>query len=97
MERGLMGRISLGENKGMLFAFEQEGTYAFWMKLTLIPLDIIFISDDFKIVEIFHAEPCTEEPCRTYQTTEYAKYILEVNANFTAKNGIEVGDFVTIE
>ena len=95
-ERGLMGRERLGENKGMFFAFEHEGTYAFWMKNTLIPLDIIFISGDFKILEIFHAEPCAEEPCKSYQTTKYAKYILEVNGNFTTRNGIDVGDEVII-
>ena len=97
MERGLMFRERLGENKGMFFAFEHEGTYAFWMKNTLIPLDIIFISGDFKIVEIFHAEPCAEEPCKSYQTTKYAKYVLEVNGNFTIRNGIDVGDEVIIK
>lgn len=97
MERGLMFRKHLGENKGMLFSFDADGTYAFWMKNTIIPLDIIFISKDFKIVEIFHAEPCTEEPCKSYQTTAYSKYILEVNANFTTKNGIDVGDEAIIE
>ena len=96
MERGLMFRERLGENKGMFFAFEHEGTYAFWMKNTLIPLDIIFISGDFKILEIFHAEPCAEEPCKSYQTTKYAKYVLEVNGNFTIRNGIDVGDEVII-
>ena len=97
MERGLMGRGHLGEGRGMFFPFDQEGTYSFWMKNTLIPLDIIFISKEFKIVEIFHAEPCHEEPCKSYQTTAYARYILEVNANFTARNGIEAGDFISIE
>jgi len=96
-ERGLMFRERLGENKGMFFAFDADGTYAFWMKNTLIPLDIIFISSDFKILEIFHAEPCEEEPCKSYQTTKYAKYILEVNGNFTTRNGIDVGDEVVIE
>ena len=95
-EMGLMGREHLGENKGMFFAFDAEGTYKFWMKNTLIPLDIIFISKDFKIVEIVYAEPCSEEPCKIYQTASYSKYILEVNGNFTARNGIEVGDKVAI-
>ena len=97
MERGLMGREHLGENKGMFFAFDNDGVYAFWMKNTLIPLDIIFISKDFNIVEIIHAEPCVEEPCKTYKTTEYSRYILEVNGNFTTRNGIEAGNEVVIE
>ena len=74
-ERGLMFREHLGENKGMFFAFDNEGTYAFWMKNTLIPLDIIFISKDLNVVEIIHAEPCEEDPCKTYETTKYAKYV----------------------
>ena len=97
MERGLMFRKHLGENKGMFFTFKDEGTYAFWMKNTLIPLDIIFISKDFKIMEIVRAEPCEEEPCKTYQTASYSKYILEVSGNFTARNGIDIGDTVIIE
>ena len=92
-----MFRKHLNENKGMFFAFDADGTYAFWMKNTLIPLDIIFISSDFKILEIFHAEPCTEEPCKSYQTTKYSKYVLEVNGNFTIRNSIDVGDKVIIE
>src|SRR3989338_4872669 len=96
-EMGLMGREHLGENKGMFFAFDNEGTYAFWMKNTLIPLDIIFISKDLQIVEIIHAEPCAEEPCETYETTEASRYVMEVNGNFTTRNGIDVGDEVIIE
>ena len=96
-EMGLMGREHLGENKGMFFAFDADGTYNFWMKNTLIPLDIIFISKDFKIVEVIHAEPCMEEPCETYKTSEYSRYVLEVNGNFTTRNEIEVGDEVVIE
>src|SRR3989338_4492308 len=96
-ERGLMFREHLGENNGMFFAFDNEGTYAFWMKNTLIPLDIIFISKDFQIAEIIHAEPCEEEPCKTYQTTESARYVLEVNGNFTIRNGIDVGNEVIIK
>ena len=95
-EMGLMFRKHLGENKGMFFAFDADATYNFWMKNTLIPLDIIFISKDFKIVEIVYAEPCSEEPCKIYQTASYSKYILEVNGNFTVRNGIEVGDKVAI-
>ena len=95
-ERGLMFREHLGENKGMFFAFDNEGTYAFWMKNTLIPLDIIFISKDLNIVEIIHAEPCEEDPCKTYETTKYAKYVLEINGNFTTRNSIDVGDEVVI-
>ena len=96
-ERGLMFRKHLNENKGMLFAFDNDATYNFWMKNTLIPLDIIFISKGFQIVEIIHAEPCVEEPCETYKTAEYSRYVLEVNGNFTIRNGIKAGNDAIIE
>ena len=96
-ERGLMFRKHLDENAGMLFTFNDDSSYSFWMKNTLIPLDIIFLSKDFVIVEIIHAEPCKEEPCETYSTEKYSRYILEVNGNFTIKNDIKVGDKITIE
>ena len=96
-ERGLMFRESLKENSGMFFTFDNDATFNFWMKNTLIPLDIIFLSKDFVIVEIIHAEPCKEEPCETYSTEKYSRYILEVNGNFTANNNIEVGDRIIRE
>lgn len=91
-ERGLQFRKHLDENSGMLFSFNVDASYSFWMKNTLIPLDIIFISKDFDIVEIIHAEPCEEEPCEKYDTEKYSRYILEVNSNFTTNNNIKVGD-----
>ena len=96
-EKGLMFRESLKENSGMFFNFDTDATFNFWMKNTLIPLDIIFISKYFNIVEIIHAEPCTEEPCESYKTTEMSRYVLEVNQNFTLKNNIEVGDKIIVE
>ena len=96
-ERGLMFRESLKENSGMFFTFDNDATFNFWMKNTLIPLDIIFISNDLNIVDIVHAEPCTEEPCKSYKTSKPARYVLEVNGNFTTKNNIEVGDKIIIK
>jgi len=96
-ERGLMFRESLKENSGMFFPFDEDATYNFWMKNTLIPLDIIFISKDFKIVEIIHAEPCEEEPCKSYKTSQYSRYVLEVNGGFTTRNNIVVGNKIAIK
>ena len=96
-ERGLMFRESLKENSGMFFPFDADATYNFWMKNTLIPLDIIFISKDFKIVEIIHAEPCEEEPCESYKTSQYSRYVLEVNGGFTTRNNIAVGNKIAIK
>lgn len=92
--KGLMYRTSLDENKGMLFVFEEENFYVFWMKNTLIPLDMIWIGDDKAIVDITTAEPCEKEPCQEYMPEDIAKYVLEVNKGFAERNGIKVGDKV---
>ena len=93
---GLMFREFLGENSGMLFIFDDETTRSFWMKNTLVPLDIIFISKDFEIVDIKYAEPCKENPCISYVSKGPAEYVLEVNGNFTIKNNIKIGDKIII-
>lgn len=94
--KGLMFREKLNENDGMLFVFDDESYLAFWMKNTLIPLDIIFIDENYGIVDIKNAVPCKEDPCALYKSLKPAKYVLEVNTNFTAKNKIKVGDKVII-
>ena len=94
--KGLMFREKLEENNGMIFIFEQENEIAFWMKNTLIPLDIIFIGKDFKIVDIKNAVPCKQDPCQLYKPQKSAQYVLEVNSGFAEKNGIKVNDEVEI-
>ena len=91
-ENGLMFREHLNENSGMLFMFENEEQQTFWMKNTLIPLDIIFIDNAFKIIDIKYAIPCDKDPCRLYESTKPAKYVLEMNGNFTSLNNIKIGD-----
>lgn len=88
---GLMFRESLGENEGMLFVFPDSATRSFWMKNTLIPLDIIFIAENMTIVKVYHATPCSSDPCRLYSSEKPVKYVLEVNANLTANYGIGEG------
>ena len=93
---GLMFRERLGENDGMLFVFEDSDFRTFWMKNTLIPLDIIFISENFRIINIEEAEPCKEGRCEIYSSMDKAKYVLEVNKEFTEKKNISEGDLVNI-
>lgn len=95
--RGLMFREFLGEKAGMLFIFEDEKERAFWMKNTLIPLDIIFISENLEIVDIECAVPCREDPCESYVSDGQVMYVLEVNGNFTVKKEIKAGDTVRIQ
>jgi len=93
---GLMLRESLDESDGMLFIFDDEEIRNFWMKNTLIPLDMIFISKNLDIVDIKYAVPCENDPCISYVSIEPAKYALEVNGNFTMKNDISIGDRISI-
>jgi len=93
---GLMNRESLGENNGMLFIFETEQALSFWMKNTLIPLDIIFINEEKEIVDIQTMIPCESDTCPLYNSKEPALYALEVNSGFSESRGVKVGDTIQI-
>lgn len=95
--RGLMFRKSLGANEGMLFVFTAASVQNFWMKNTLIPLDMVFIAENRTIVKIHHAVPCTSDPCQLYSSERPAKYVLEVDAGFAANNYINEGSKVTFQ
>jgi uncharacterized membrane protein (UPF0127 family) len=91
--RGLQFRNSLSENQGMLFVFDHEDQYAFWMKDTLIPLDIIWLDYSKKVVYIEeNAKPCKIAPCPSYRPSANALYVLEVNAGYAQKIGLKKGD-----
>ncbi|NOQ68173.1 hypothetical protein GQ568_01910 [Patescibacteria group bacterium] len=96
-EIGLMNRKFLALDSGMLFVFEKEGVYKFWMKNTLIPLDIIWIDKNRKIIFIKeNASPCKIDICETFGPNEKAKYILEINGGVAEKMGLGVGDLIKI-
>src|SRR3989344_4316807 len=98
LSKGLMFRESLDENSGMLFIFSEENFYNFWMKNTLIPLDIIWINSDKKIIFIErNVQPCLEEICETYSSGEKALYVLEINAGIAEEIGLEIGDELNIK
>jgi len=91
-QQGLMYRDSLGENAGMLFIMPSEQIQNFWMKNTKIPLDIIFIFSDWKIAGIIeNTKPYSEENVSIDKPT---RFVLEVNAGFCKKHGIQAGDKV---
>jgi len=89
--KGLMFRRELDENKGMLFVFNKESLRSFWMKNTLIPLDIIWLSQDFVVVDVLTAEPCRSENCSSYSPSGSAQYVLEINAGLAKKYSIGQG------
>lgn len=95
LAQGLMGRVRLEENKGMLFVFPEDILLTFWMKETLIPLDIIFVSKEHEIIDVIsNAPPCKASPCSIYSSTAKGRYAIEVNAGFAGLNLIKVGDKV---
>ncbi len=96
MAKGLMYKEHLDDDAGMLFVFDKAGIHSFWMKNTLIPLDMIFIDSDNKIVDIMTAEPCEKASCKSYSPKTDSKYVLEVNAGFAEKHNIEIGDEVML-
>jgi len=93
-QRGLMFRDSLAQNSGMIFIFDQEGNYPFWMKNTKIPLDIIYFDSDWKVVGILEdMEPMSRA---SRGIGKPARYVLEINAGLAKKEGLNIGDVGTL-
>ncbi len=95
---GLMYRDSLAEDRGMLFPFDADGTFWFWMKDTLMPLDIVWLDATGKVVEIrAAAAPCRSDPCPRYTNTQKARAVLLVNAGYSRSHGIAPGAVLRFE
>lgn len=91
--RGLMFREQLGSDQGMLFVFKEEGFHSFWMKNTLIPLDILWLDKDKRIVHIEKdVPPCPDEPCPSYSPRVPALYVLEMKAGSVEERGLNLFD-----
>jgi len=93
--RGMMFRDSLPADRGMLFVHPKEDKYQFWMYQTKIPLDMIWMDRNHRIVEIAaDVQPCKAakaSDCPHYGGHEPATFVLEVNAGGAAKNNLQVG------
>ncbi|MES1204904.1 MAG: DUF192 domain-containing protein [Pseudomonadota bacterium] len=93
--RGLMYRNHLDPDAGMLFIFEHDGPMTFWMKNTFIPLDMIFISHDRRIVGIVeNATPETETPRRVEGNS---RYVLEIGGGLSRRFGVLAGSTVDFQ
>ena len=93
-ERGLMFRKELADGHGMLFFFDEEGEHSFWMKDTLIPLDLIFVDTAGRVTGIVaRARPLTLEP----RSGGPSRLVLEVPGGWAAANGVKVGDRMRVE
>ena len=84
--KGLQGVKEMKDNEGMLFIFDSPQTVQFWMKDTEIPLDIIFIDEDYTVISIYKGKPNSE----TIVEEDNVNYVLELNQNSGVKEGDEI-------
>lgn len=91
-QRGLMYRKQLDPNAGMLFIFDASEQHTFWMHNTLVPLDMLFITPDWHVLGIVeNATPLTDSP---RAVPGQSQYVLEVNAGFSRRHGLQAGTSV---
>jgi uncharacterized membrane protein (UPF0127 family) len=90
-QAGLMFRKTMADDHGMLFVFEATQPVGFWMKNTILPLDLIFIGQDGRIKAIQRGEPFSEA---VISPGEPVRFVLELKAGTAAKDGIADGDLV---
>jgi uncharacterized protein len=96
--QGLMYRDQLRPATGMLFLFKEDGHYPFWMKNTLIPLDIIWIDASHRVAHVkFDVPPCRTEECPSYAPNVNARYVLEVAGGVAKQHGLKAGDALRFE
>ena len=88
---GLMGRVSLANDAGMLFVYPDEAVRSFWMKNTPLPLSIAYISKAGTIVHIAAMTPLSEDPVPSVHPTMYA---LEMSQGWFAEHNVKVGQSV---
>ncbi len=91
---GLMHVEELDQNEGMIFVYDEEDYRSFWMKNTLIPLDIIFLDSELEVINIEQADPepnTSDENLASYESERPAQYVLEINQNKSEEIGLEEG------
>ncbi|MEO6728505.1 MAG: DUF192 domain-containing protein [Candidatus Dojkabacteria bacterium] len=94
-ERGLMNVTSMPSNEGMLFVFDDLKPRTFWMKSTLISLDIIYLDENLKVVNLYdHTAP--NQTTVVYPSQVPAAYVLELNGGAAKTLGLSIGDSLSI-
>jgi|GEM_PF-901082 len=98
--KGLMFRQSMASDRGMLFLFPEAGNFSFWMKNTLIPLDILWLDESGTILHLESNVPiCTrkDDECQKYQSPHKSSQVLELNAGMAEKLGLAVGSQLKVD
>jgi uncharacterized membrane protein (UPF0127 family) len=96
--QGLMFRESLPEKTGMLFLFGDKGVHRFWMKNTMIPLDMIWMDPEGRVLFVSaDTPPCKTDPCPSYGPDSPAAMVLEIAGGKGVKEKIVVGSVLRLE
>ena len=96
-ERGLSGRAQVSPGTGMVFLFPTDTTAPFWMKDTLVPLQIAFVAADGRVVSLFEMAPCRADPCTVYTPSATYRYAVELPSGAFTAAGLKQGDRVVPE
>ncbi len=96
--KGYMFRERIGAEEGMLLVFDEPGRHGIWMKNCLVPLDIIWLDEQYRIVEIASdRQPCPADgPCPSAVPLKNARYVLEVVAGTAAREKLRPGASINI-
>jgi len=87
-----MGRTRLDDDAGMLFQWSDDTNASFWMKDTLIPLSIAFVSAEGRVLALLDMDPCRADPCPVYYPHVSYRTALEVKQGAFARWGVRIGD-----
>ena len=90
---GLMFRETMDDDHGMLFVFSEARPVAFWMKNTPMPLDIVFIGEDGKVLDVLPGEPFSEAQVSPGAAAQ-VRYVLELKRGIAQKAGIADGNVI---
>jgi uncharacterized protein len=96
-ERGLSGRARVPPGTGMAFLFPTDTTAPFWMKDTLVPLQIAFVAADGRVVSLFEMTPCRADPCTVYTPGAAYRYAVELPSGAFTAAGLGKGDRLVAE
>ncbi|MGH9748860.1 MAG: DUF192 domain-containing protein, partial [Candidatus Polarisedimenticolia bacterium] len=95
--RGYMFRRKVRKDEGMVFVFKEPGFHSFWMKNTLVPLDIVWMDEAFSVVHLeASVPPCRADPCPSYGPIRKVRYVLETRAGTARREGLKPGDVVQV-
>ena len=93
-----MYRENVPDRTGMLFLFAEATPHHFWMKNTMIPLDIIWLDDTGRVLFVSaNTPPCKADPCATYGTDTPVRRVLEIAAGMAKKEGVTVGSQIRLQ